>query len=142
MAYRASCFRRWIEPRENSISLLEEVLKNQVAAARRKRGRHEAATFLMIDAQSVKNTDTAMEKGYGAGRKVSGIKWHIAIDTRGWPHMVKHLKNRNGVASPCRTICTVCGDAPCYAFLSIQLYLAVTAADVTDRQDCLLAAAS
>nr|WP_314383820.1 hypothetical protein [uncultured Cardiobacterium sp.] len=38
--------------------------------------------------------------------------------------IVKHLKNRNGVASPCRTTCTVCGDAPCYAFLSIQLYLA------------------
>ena len=36
--------------------------------------------------------------------------------------IVKHLKNRNGVASPCRTTCTVCGDAPCYAFLSIQLY--------------------
>ena len=29
---------------------------------------------------------------------------------------VKHLKNRNSVASPCRTTCTVCGDAPCYAF--------------------------
>ena len=38
------------------------------------------------------------------------------------PGIVKHLKNRNGVASPCRTTCTVCGDAPCYAFLSIQLY--------------------
>ncbi len=37
--------------------------------------------------------------------------------------IVKHLKNRNGVASPCRTTCTVCGDAPCYAFLSIQLYI-------------------
>ena len=36
--------------------------------------------------------------------------------------IVKHLKNRNDVASPCRTTCTVCGDAPCYAFLSIQLY--------------------
>ena len=36
--------------------------------------------------------------------------------------IVKKLKNRNGVASPCRTTCTVCGDAPCYAFLSIQLY--------------------
>ena len=39
--------------------------------------------------------------------------------------IVKHLKNRNGVASPCRTTCTVCGDAPCYAFLSIQLYVAL-----------------
>ena len=40
----------------------------------------------MIDAQSVKNTDTAMEKGYDAGKKVSGIKRHIAVDTQGLPY--------------------------------------------------------
>ena len=39
---------------------------------------------------------------------------------------VKYLKNRDGVAPPCRTPCTVCGGAlcdafPCHAFLSIQL---------------------
>jgi transposase DDE domain len=34
----------------------------------------------------VKNTDTAMEKGYDAGKKVSGIKRHIAVDTQGLPH--------------------------------------------------------
>lgn len=28
----------------------------------------------MIDSQSVKNTDTARDKGYDAGKKVSGIK--------------------------------------------------------------------
>ena len=44
------------------------------------------AIFLIIDAQSVKNTDTAMEKGYDAGKKVSGIKRHIAVDTQGLPH--------------------------------------------------------
>ena len=54
-----------------------------MAAARRKRGRHEATAFLMIGAQSVQNTDTAMEKGYDAGKKVSGIKRHIAVDTQG-----------------------------------------------------------
>ena len=30
--------------------------------------------------------------------------------------IVKHLKNRNGVAPPYRTICTVYGGAPCYTF--------------------------
>ena len=34
----------------------------------------------------MKNTDTAMEKGYDAGKKVSGIKRHIAVDTQGLPH--------------------------------------------------------
>ena len=41
-----------------------------------------------MDAQSVKNTDTAGQKGYDAGKKVSGIKRHIAIDTQGLPHAV------------------------------------------------------
>jgi hypothetical protein len=34
-----------------------------------------------VDAQSVKNTDTAALKGYDAGKKVSGIKRHIAVTT-------------------------------------------------------------
>jgi transposase len=43
---------------------------------------------LIVDAQSVKNTDTAALKGYDAGKKVSGIKRHIAVDTQGLPHAV------------------------------------------------------
>ena len=34
----------------------------------------------------MKNTDTAGQKGYDAGKKVSGIKRHIAVDTQGLPH--------------------------------------------------------
>ena len=41
-----------------------------------------------MDAQSVKNADTASVKGYDAGKKVSGIKRHIAVDTLGLPHTV------------------------------------------------------
>ena len=41
-----------------------------------------------MDAQSVKNTDTAENKGYDAGKKVSGIKRHIAVDTPGLPHAI------------------------------------------------------
>ena len=41
-----------------------------------------------MDAQSVKNTDTAGLKGYDAGKKISGIKRHIAVDTQGLPHTV------------------------------------------------------
>jgi len=36
----------------------------------------------------VKNTDTAGSKGYDAGKKVSGIKRHIAVDTQGLPHAI------------------------------------------------------
>ena len=41
-----------------------------------------------MDAQSVKNTDSAEQKGYDAGKKVSGIKRHIAVDTEGLPHAI------------------------------------------------------
>ena len=47
-----------------------------------------------MDAQSVKNTDTAREKGYDAGKKVSGIKRHIAVDTQGLPHAI-HVTTAN-----------------------------------------------
>lgn len=43
---------------------------------------------MIVDAQSVKNTDTAALKGYDAGKKVSGIKRHIAVDTQGLVHAV------------------------------------------------------
>ena len=36
----------------------------------------------------MKNTDTAGLKGYDAGKKVSGIQRHIAVDTQGLPHAV------------------------------------------------------
>ncbi len=36
----------------------------------------------------MKNTDTASQKGYDAGKKISGIKRHIAVDTQGLPHAI------------------------------------------------------
>ena len=55
---------------------------------RRCNGRSDSTTFCIVDAQSVKNTDTAQNKGYDAGKKVSGIKRHIAVDTQGLPHAI------------------------------------------------------
>lgn len=46
----------------------------------------EKPTLAIIDAKSIKNTDTAKEKGYDANKKVSGIKLHIVVDTMGLPH--------------------------------------------------------
>jgi transposase len=51
-------------------------------------GRSEKTSFCIIDAQSVKNTDTAQEKGYDGGKKISGIKRHLAVDTQGLPHAI------------------------------------------------------
>lgn len=43
---------------------------------------------MIIDAQSVKNTDTGCLSGYDAGKKIKGIKRHIAVDTNGLPHAI------------------------------------------------------
>lgn len=55
---------------------------------RKSNKRKVKTSFIIIDAQSVKNTDTAKEKGYDAGKKVSGIKRHIAVDSQGLPHAI------------------------------------------------------
>lgn len=48
----------------------------------------------------MKSTDTAQAKGYDAGKKVSGIKRHLAVDTQGLPHAIDvttaDVTDRNG----------------------------------------------
>ena len=57
-------------------------------------------SFIIVDAQSVKNTDSAEQKGYDAGKKVCGVKRHIAVDTQGLPHAIAvttaDVTDRNG----------------------------------------------
>jgi transposase len=71
-----------------------------VAEERLKNGRKSKTSFCIVDAQSVKNTDTAEEKGYDAGKKISGIKRHILVDTNGLPHAIHittaNITDRNG----------------------------------------------
>src|ERR1700686_3379232 len=83
-----SYFAKWSEPGQDGVSVLEPALKKQVGVARTKQGRSVMTSFLIVDAQSVKNTDSAEQKGYDAGKKVSGIKRHIAVDTQGLPHAI------------------------------------------------------
>ena len=80
-----SYFAKWSAVGEDGVSALERALKKSVGEARVKLGRNATTSFLIVDAQSVKNTGTAEEKGYDAGKKVSGIKRHIAVDTQGCP---------------------------------------------------------
>ncbi len=70
-----------------------EIRKKTVGEARTKLGRNATTIFVIVDAQSVKNTDTAEEKGYDAGKKVSGIKRHIAVDAQGLPHAIALPEN-------------------------------------------------
>jgi transposase len=95
-----SYFAKWSNPDQQGVSALERALKKSVGEAREKLERNAMTSFLIVDAQSVKNTDTAEEKGYDAGKKVSGIKRHIAVDTQGLPHAVAvttaDVTDRNG----------------------------------------------
>jgi transposase len=67
---------------------------------RQSHGREKETSFGIVDAQSVKNTDTASEKGYDAGKKVPGIKRHIVVDSQGLPHAIHvttaDVTDRNG----------------------------------------------
>ena len=84
-----SYFKIWKQKPDNtSDSLLETILTQLVTEHRVADGRTEETSYIIIDSQSVKNTDTSEQKGYDGGKNVSGIKRHIAVDTRGLPHKI------------------------------------------------------
>jgi len=89
-------FRQWsTEPvAEEMESILAQVLKKLVGDTRTSEGRKEKTSFCIVDAQSVKTTEYAENRGYDAGKKVSGIKRHIAVDTQGLPHAI-HITTAN-----------------------------------------------
>jgi hypothetical protein len=45
----------------------------------------EETNYLIVYTQSMSNTDCAEQKGYDAGRKISGIKRHITVDIEVFP---------------------------------------------------------
>ena len=102
-----SYFRQWnnkpeLAPgeTEGTPSLPEKLLYEQVAACRKSDGRDAKTTFGIVDAQSVKNTETADEKGYDTGKKGVGYKRHIVLDSNGLPHAMvvstANVTDRNG----------------------------------------------
>lgn len=65
-----------------------------VGDVRRGLGRDAKTTLLIVDAQSVKNTDTAEQKGFDGGKLITGIKRPIGVDTNGLPHAI-HVTTAN-----------------------------------------------
>jgi transposase len=96
MAHVPQLFRAMERTPGNGISLLEEALKNVVGEVRPRSGRLEKPSFIIVDAQSVKRADTAEEKGYDGGKRVSGIKRHLALDTQGLPNEI-HVTTGNSI---------------------------------------------
>jgi transposase len=60
-----------------------------VKREREENGWEEKTTLCIVDAQSVKTTETAQESGYDAGKKIRGIKRHLAVDSQGLPHAIE-----------------------------------------------------
>ncbi|WP_342273497.1 IS5 family transposase [Spiroplasma endosymbiont of Acasis viretata] len=81
-------FQVWSKNNGKELIVLQLILKKIVIKIRVNNGRKEQNSFCIIDSQSVKNTDTTKNKGYDAGKKISGIKRHIAVDSQGLPHAI------------------------------------------------------
>jgi transposase len=79
------------------------VFKKIVFTLREKQSRSARTSFIIIDAQSVKNTDTAEHRGYDGGKRISGIKRHLAVDINGLPQAIHittaNVSDRNGASA-------------------------------------------
>jgi transposase len=73
-------FRRWA--RDGAWIGIHDALRDLV---RLRQGRNTLPTAAVIDSQSVRSADTVpvASRGYDAGKKISGRKRHIAVDTGG-----------------------------------------------------------
>ncbi|ADQ60923.1 MAG: transposase [Staphylococcus simulans] len=54
--------------------------EDEIKAVTDRQGRSARTSFVILDAQSIKNTATAENKGYDGGKKISVIKRHLAVD--------------------------------------------------------------
>ncbi len=79
-------FAKWSAPGQDGVSALERALKKSLGEARAKLGRNTMTSFLIVAAQSVKNTDTAEEKGLRRGQE-------------GLRHQASHRGRHRGLAA-------------------------------------------
>ena len=100
-------FWNWKENKYGESSVLDRVLDELVKSERIIKGRAPKTSMIIVDSKSIKNTDTAEEKGYDGGKKISGIKLHLGVDTNGLPHAMSvttaNVTDRDGAVEMIRT---------------------------------------
>lgn len=94
-------WRQWNKKDADGQTPLEKALEQKVKTHRTAENRQETTSFIIVDSQSVPNTNTAHVKGYDGGKQVSGIKRHIGVDTQGLPHVLgvtpANVDDRQGI---------------------------------------------
>jgi transposase len=62
----------WGEVNETGKSVFERAMQELVESERVTKGRKANTSMIIVDSKSIKNTNTAEEKGYDAGKKLQG----------------------------------------------------------------------
>lgn len=76
--------------------------KHLVGEARKKQNRNPKTSYLIIDSQSVKNTDTAHVKGYDAGKKSRGSNGILRLILGGFLMLLQsQVPKKQTVAAHC-----------------------------------------
>jgi putative transposase len=92
--------RRWFDEwqRDGTFERVNDALRRLL---RRRAGHEETPSVLIVDSLSIKSHEGGEARGYDGGKKISGRKRHIAVDTEGWPWFsVVHsagIQDRDGI---------------------------------------------
>lgn len=86
-----------VNPIKKGLAFLKLCIKKLTENRRSAQGCNSKTSFLIADAQSVSNSAHSRNKGYDAGKKISGIKRHLVVDINGTTEITPaNITDRNG----------------------------------------------